>query len=180
MKKFLMLILSLSLIMSLAGCSNENSSSDADSTQKAAVIEALPFPDIKISIPEDYETTSSEHIDEFYKKGSASVIVTSRPISNTTEMDGIIYDAVQQYQNIADTISEISSEDLEINGYTARILELTYSIVGEINTLSKECCLGFIIGKNNLYIITCSAPINEYAEYQEDFKAIIKSAQPLD
>lgn len=177
MRKFFAVFISLALILSLAACTDKNNSlSSENSSQPQEMVEALPFPDIKLSIPSDYETTSSGYIDEFYKKGNASVIVTSK--NNSQNMDSVVYDALLQYNNIADSLREVSNESVEINGYEARIVEIRYSISGENDTLNMSCCFGFIIKNSTLYIITCSAPTNEYSQYSAEFKDIIKSAKP--
>lgn len=182
MKKIVILLFSLSFLLNFTACTSENSSSAEDiSSPENEIIEALPFPDIKLSIPSDYETTSSNYIDEFYKKGNASVIVTSKKISDSQkDMDSIVYDALYQYNEIADNLTEVSNEIFEINGCEARIAEIRYSIMGETDTLSMSCCFGFIIGENSLYIITCSVPTDEYSNYSDEFKEIIQSAKPTD
>ena len=178
MRKLFAVFVSLTLISGLAACTDKNSSSSAaDSSKPYEAVEVLPFPDIKLSLPADYETTSSGYIDEFYKKGNASVIVTSK--SNSQSMDSAVYDALLQYDNIADSLKEVSNESAEINGCEARIVEIRYSISGENDTLNMSCCFGFIIKNSTLYIITCSVPTSEYSQYSDEFKDIIKSAKPV-
>lgn len=181
MKKIISFILSICILTGLSAC-NDDSNSSSDSSENAVVssyIEKLPFPDIKISIPADYETVSSEYIDEFYKKGDASIIVTSKGISDSQKnMDNLVYDALYQYNQIADTLTEVSNESFDISGYEARITEIRYSITGEQNTLNMSCCFGFIIGKNTFYIITCSVPTAQYSNYSNEFKEVIKTAVP--
>ncbi len=180
MKKFITVLLSISMLLSITGCDKNNKDTEtSEAVQTVEVINAIPFPDIRLDIPKTYEVTSSEYIDEFYKHGNASVIVTSKSIAPSTDMDTIVYDALSQYQQIADTLTELSSEDLEINGCKSRIAEITYSIVGEENTLNMYCCFGFIIKEDSLYMITCSVPTEEYKNYVDEFKNIIKSAKPL-
>ncbi len=182
MKKITLFVLSVCLVSGLSACNEDGiSSSDSENTDVSSYIEQLPFPEIKISIPSDYETVSSEYIDEFYKKGDASIIVTSEKISDSQkDMESIAYNAVYQYDSIADNYTEVSNEDIIINGYEAKIIEIRYSIVGEENSLNMSCCLGLIIGKNTKYIITCSVPTEQYSSYSDEFKEVIKTAVPKD
>ena len=134
---------------------------------------------IKLDIPADYEVTSSDYIEEYYKKGDASIIVTSKSLLSDYDktMDNVVYNALLEYKNISDTFEEVSNEITEIDGCEARIVELRYSILGKTDTLSMSCSCGFIIADDKLYLITASAPSKSYSNFKEEFKSVIQSAQ---
>lgn len=180
MKKFIAIMLLSAVLANFSACTNDSSPEVSENSDDSKhFIQQLPFPDIKISIPEDYETTSSQYIDEFYKKGDASVIVTLKEISESQKsMDNLVYDAIYQYKQTFDTLTEISEEDFTTKGYDGRIKEIRCSIVGEQSSLNMSFCLGYIIGKNSFYIITCSVPSDQYSSFSDEFKEIIKSAVP--
>lgn len=168
---FLVLTLQLFLFTSCKDINNSNIT---------VLKTGITMDNFSISVPEDYEETSSDYIDKYFiKDNSASIIVTSdKNIFQYNNISQYYENSVQQYQSTFDEFKEISTEDIVIdNKYNAKLSEFSYTIASEEKNIEMSCYVEYILSPTCVYIITCSAPSDTYQSYKDDFVKSINSVE---
>lgn len=173
-KTFFCVILTIILTL-MVGCQSLN---DIKNNDDIAMKLGIMDEKFSISVPEDYEETSSDYIEKYFiKDNSASIIVTHE--DNTYGYTNITqyYDnATLQYASTFDNFNEISKENITIkNLYGAIIAEFSYQIKSNDKLIDMTCYTEYILLGNTIYIITCSASTETYSNYKNDFIQTVNS-----
>lgn len=173
-KSFICIILCIIFIFTVSCTSLDNNSTSNEISMKTGIVNE----EFSMSVPEDYEETSSKYISQYFiKNSSATIIVTNE--ANSYGYDSIekyYENAVQQYITTFDTFNEISTENITVSSlYNAKIVEFSYQIFSENNVIDMTCYVEYILLGNTIYIITCSAPTDAYEDYKNDFVQTVKS-----
>ena len=157
--------------MLLTGCSAKNTESEPT---QIPVYEALPLPDIKLDIPEGYETTSSELCEEFYVKDDASIIITedkNGPFDSTYDYS---IRALAQYQNLATTLEVSGNEVMQGANTSVQTLEFRYTF-GDNAEGDLTALIGYATDGQSMFIITCKSNTVTYEQHKEEFAAVMRS-----
>ncbi|MCR4645870.1 MAG: hypothetical protein K5695_10765 [Oscillospiraceae bacterium] len=157
--------------MLLTGCSAKEKNQEPT---QIPVYEALPLPDIKVDIPEGYETTSSELCEEFYKKDDASIIITedkNGPFDSTYDYS---ITALKQYQQVAATVEVLSNDTVDCVNASVQTLEFRYTL-GENAEADMTVLAGYVTDGQSMFIVTCKSNTSTYAEHRDEFFTVMKS-----
>lgn len=141
------------------------------------VYQALPLPDLHVSIPERFKTTSSEFYKEYYICEDASIIITE----DTADAPyNSVYDysvkALVEYQNVTSELKLLNDELLHADATAIQMMEFTYTLGEGDKSISKTCMVGYLTDRNSMYIITCKSDVDTYENFREDFLSVIRSA----
>ncbi|MBQ8928299.1 MAG: hypothetical protein IJ055_08530 [Oscillospiraceae bacterium] len=147
------------------------------SVQTEAVYQSLPLPDLYLSIPENFQTTSSEAYDVFYQDEDATVIVTqdNRKPEYTSLHDYAI-SALLEYQNATTTLEVIEENTVYAGATAVETMEFRYTVDMGGDTLSKTCMAGYLTDGTTMYIITCKSDPETYERFRPQFLSILQSA----
>ena len=172
MKKiFAAVMLALFLTGCGAGESNAEPSASAESSIPEIMI-PLEMPDIDISIPEDYEKTSTENNSTVYIKEDASIIVNSDVFTeNYRTLSEYVDYAVETYRNYSDKVDILNQE--EYNG--GELLEFIYSLNTENGVFSKYCMTAYFSDGEQVYLVTCKADVDTYESFRDEFLSVMDS-----
>lgn len=161
-------------ILTVSCTSLDNDNSLNNSNMKVGIVDER----FSMSVPQEYEETSSEYIDKYFiKDNTASIIVTidNNAFQYDTARD-YYSNAITQYKDTFDNVQEISSESSTVSKlYNAQIVEFSYQIYSESNVIDMTCYVEYILLGNSAYIVTCSAPTDKYSIYKNDFIQCIQS-----
>ena len=95
-------------VCSLSGCNGKKEDSNSqDNSSITEVMIPLEMPDIQISIPEDYQETSTDRNEKVYIKNDASIIVNSDSFTEN-------YKTLDDYISFAEKTFKQYSDDFEI------------------------------------------------------------------
>lgn len=164
-KSLIVLIMSIMFIFSIS-CQSLNNDIQIDMTTQ--IIDEH----FSISIPSDYETTSSEYIEKYFVKDNSATIIITKDTNSNGYTSAIDYytNAMQQYNDTFDSVEEISNSVTTINNrYNTCIAEFKYQIFSSDNIIDITCYTEYILTGDIIYIITCSAPTDTYSNYKEEF-----------
>ena len=167
----LLCCLGLSALL-LTGCAASGKKEEPAAT--IPVYEALPLPDIKIDIPEGYETTSSDFCKEFYVRDDASIIITedkNGPFDSTYDYS---IKALAQYQGIATTVEVSGDEVMQGKNTNVQTLEFRYTL-GDHAEGDLTALIGYATDGKSMFIITCKSNTDTYAQHKEEFAAVMRS-----
>lgn len=176
MKKILTLLAAFGLLVAcLSGCGGKKAdSSETDESSIMEIIIPLEMPDIDISIPEDYEETSTENNSTVYIKNDASIIVNSDVFTdNYKTLDEYVEYAASTYSSFSDGLEILSREERN-NG---RLMEFIYSLESENGVFSKYCMTAYFTDGEQLYLVTCKADVDTYENYRDEFLNVIDSVR---
>lgn len=141
------------------------------------VYQALPLPNLHVDIPKRFETTSSEFYKEYYICEDASIIITEDTADAPyTSVSDYSIKAIVEYQNVTTDFKLINDELLHADTTAIQMMEFTYTLGEGDNSVSKNCMVGYLTDRDSMYIITCKSDVDTYADYREDFLALIRSA----
>lgn len=164
-------------ITCFVGCSDKkDNSASSDESSIIEVMIPLEMPDINISVPEDYEETSTDSNDTVYIKNDASIIVNSDVFTEaygTTEE--YVEFAIETYKTYSDEVEILSHEKTEIADADGELLEFIYSLNTENGVFSKYCMVGYFSDGEKMYLVTCKADADKYEGYREEFLKVIDS-----
>lgn len=131
------------------------------------------IPQICMEIPIDYSPFKDDYVKEFYRSGTASVIVTAE--ESALSLDEYIMKAIEDYKGVSDEFEISDTRDVTVdNKAMANVTEFNYHIKG-MDSSSLTAFVVFIRHDNMVYIITCTAPVDEYATRKPEFEAILDS-----
>lgn len=167
------------LIAGTAGCKDKekdkaSKSSVADESSIMEVMVPLQMPDIDISIPDDYEKTSTDSNNVVYIKNDASIIVNSDNFrENCDTVREYVDFAVESYKKYSDELEILSRESLG----EGELLEFIYSINTDNGVFSKYCMVAFYTDDEKMYLVTCKADTDTYVNYRNEFIAVAESVK---
>lgn len=174
MKKILTLAAVSALILScMSGCGDKKNESAAESSIPEIMI-PLEMPDIDISIPEDYEETSTESNSTVYIKNDASIIVNSDVFTDDYKtLDEYVEHAIDTYQTYSDSIDILSRSEYG----DGQLLEFIYSLNTENGMFSKYCMTAYFTDGDLVYLVTCKADTDTYKNYHDQFLSVVDSVK---
>ena len=171
MKRSLCLLTAACMLLPCAGCAApEEPAAEID------VYQALPLPDLFLSIPEGFEKTSSEMIEEYYIKDDATIIATEDVGVNGNDLHGYAINALREYERVATEVSNTVDSYIETPYSVVQTLEFDYAL-GEDGGLKLHCLVGYLTDNVNVYIITCKSQQDTFEQYREDFMTVLSSAR---
>ena len=175
MKRTAALIAAIMLVLScFSGCGGKERSASESSLPE--VMKKLKAPDITIEIPGSYETTSTDSNKTVYVKDDASIIVNSDKLpENCDGLDSYVDYALKTYTEYSDNIEILKNEPVDANGNIGNVLEYVYTINSENGAFSKYCMVGFFIGDEQIYLITCKADPDNADKYRDEFTSVVQS-----
>lgn len=163
------------LLACLSGCGNKKG--ESSETVESSIVEVkipLEMPDIDISIPEDYEETSTENNSTVYIKNDASIIVNSDVFTDKYKtLDEYVKYAAETYDSFSDELEILGREERN-NG---KLLEFIYSFNSENGVFSKYCMTAYFTDGEQLYLVTCKADVGTYEKYRDEFLNVIDSVK---
>jgi hypothetical protein len=165
-KNFLCAMLTMVLAFSV-GCQSLDEELEP---MKVAVVDEH----FSISVPEDYEETSSEYIEKYYVKDDcASIIVTHEDSTESYSDVSQYYDyATLQYTATFDNFEEISKSYTTIqNQYNTIVVEFSYSV----SSIDMTCYAEYILLGSTIYVVTCSSTTDTYSQYRDGFEQSLES-----
>lgn len=165
----------LGMAMLLTGCQS-STDTEEQTIETVNVFQALPLPDLYIEIPEDYQKTSSQFYEEYYVKDDASIIVTE----DTSRHDypsvrDFAVEALAQYKQATKNLNYIGEDMIQNEIYNIYVLEFSYTVADDVPEMTS--CIGYLTDGNSMYIITCSAESQNFAQYRDGFRQAIGSAR---
>jgi hypothetical protein len=171
--KRILLCIATALMLCAVSCGEKQSESQTDDESSIeTVMIPLEMPDIDISIPEDYEETSTENNSTVYVRNDASIIVNSDEFTEE-------YQTLDEYVSYAESIYRTYSDNVEILGNDERngghITEFIYSLNSENGVFSKYCMVAYFTDGEKIYIVTCKADSDTYSDYRDEFLDVIDS-----
>ena len=154
-----------------------NAGTDKEPVQTETVYEALPLPDLFLSIPDNFQETSSKAYDVFYQDEDATIIVTQdNRQPEYTSLHDYAVSALVEYQNATSAL-EVIGEDTVYAGSTAvQTMEFTYTIGTGESAMTKNCLVGYLTDSTNMYIITCKSDPETYEKFRPQFLNVLQSA----
>lgn len=160
-----------------AGCfEKKEDSALSDDSSVIEIMIPLEMPDINISIPEDYEETSTDSNDTVYVKDDASIIVNSDIF---TDSYGTVSEyaafALETYKTYSDSVEIIAQEQKTVAATDGELLEFIYSLNTENGVFSKYCMVAYFSDGEKMYLVTCKADTDTYESYREEFISVINS-----
>ncbi len=158
--------------MLLSGCSQIQKNNET--TETIAVYDALPLPDIKLEIPEGFQTTSSEYCEEFYVKDDASIIITEDKNGPFDSCYDYSVSALAQYQSVATTVEVTESEMMQGKNTSVQTLEFRYTL-GDNAEADMTVLAGFATDGKSMYIITCKSNTTTYEQHKNEFASVMRS-----
>ncbi|MBR1554783.1 MAG: hypothetical protein IJ644_05235 [Oscillospiraceae bacterium] len=176
MKKLILPALALCPLLMLSGCAGTPQESEPAET--AIVYQALPLPDLFVSIPENYETTSSNAYKEYYVCEDASIIITedTREASYPSAYDYSV-NALNEYQKVATSLQFLNSEVLKSGcPYSIQTLEFNYELGEGEEAARLTCLVGYLTDGVSMYIITCKSNTDTYQNHRDEFVQVMNSA----
>jgi len=178
----LLTVILIGTITAIAGNRKDRNESSAESALSAEnsgpIIVPSSMPEgISVTVPGGFAETSSPRYDKYYIRDDASIIITGEELVISGQILGeYAEDMKKQYEAAADNFRLISEEDLMVNGVECRMMEFTYSIVGENVQQDFVAVTGVLLQNNHVYIITCKSRKETFAAYRESFRQTVKSA----
>ncbi len=177
MKKFLAILIIIS--MTLCGCTKShcNTSKTPDSSMDEIIV-PLKMPDININIPDKFKKSSTEINETVFICNDASVIINSDKLpENVKTSDDYADYAIKHYTDMTDSLKVISRSVVNSDsGTKITQVEFTYSVSTNNGKLTKTCIAGYFVDSDTIYMITCKSDNNTYQSFKSDFLGIIKSA----
>ncbi|MBR0485315.1 MAG: hypothetical protein IJJ69_11160, partial [Oscillospiraceae bacterium] len=176
LKKINFSTLMLCPVMLLSGCAQ--TPQEAEPVETAVVYQALPLPDLFVSIPENYETTSSDAYKEYYVCEDASIIITedTREVSYPSAYDYSV-NALNEYQKVATSLQFLNSEVLKSGcPYSVQTLEFNYELGEGAEAVRLTCLAGYLTDGASMYIITCKSNTDTYQTHRNEFVQVMNSA----
>ncbi len=160
-------------VCSLSGCNGKKEDSNSqDNSSITEVMIPLEMPDIQISIPEDYQETSTDRNEKVYIKNDASIIVNSDSFTEN-------YKTLDEYISFAEKTFKQYSDDFELldrqERNNGKIIEYIYCLYTENGTFSKYCMTSFFTDGKQIYLITCKADSDKYQNYRDEFLGVTDS-----
>lgn len=168
MKKSLTVLIMSIMFIFLISCQSLNNNDDIQIDMTTQIIDER----FSISVPTDYETTSSEYIEKYFVKDNSASIIVTKDINSSGYTSAIDYytNAMQQYNDTFDSVEEISNTVTTINSkYNTYITEFNYQIFSQDDVIDMTCYAEYILTGDIIYIVTCSAPTDTYSIYREEF-----------
>ena len=174
MKRLAALLLAGAVIF--CGCQQSTESGTESMEEELIVYKALPLPDLNVEIPERFAATSSDFYEEYYICEDASIICTQ---DTEGAPYGSVYEraisALTEYEKITTELELLSHELVYAGSLAVQTLEFTYSIGEGDGSINMTCLAGYVTDSENMYIITCKANQDTYAEYRNDFMSVLTS-----
>ena len=163
-------------VLMLSGCAGTVQESEPE--EALIVYQTLPLPDLFVSIPENYETTSSNAYKEYYVCDDASIIITedTREPSYSSAYDYSVR-ALNEYEKVISSLQFLSSEQLTSGcDYAVQTLEFNYDIGEGEEAAHLTCLAGYLTDGASMYIITCKSNADTYQNHKEEFIQVMHSA----
>ncbi len=172
MKRFLCL-LTAACLLPFAGCSFQKEEEPASVID---VYQALPLPDLFLNIPEGYEKTSSDMIEEYYLKDDASIIATEDPVVGCNDLHAYAINALLEYEKVATEVSNTQDGVVQAQDTLVQTLEFDYTL-GADGGLKLHCIAGYLTDGKSVYIITCKSQQDTFESHREEFMTVLSSAR---
>ena len=176
MKKLKLAVLAFCPLLMLSGCAD--TAPETEPQETVIVYQALPLPDLFVSIPENYQTTSSNAYKEYYICDDASIIITedAREASYPSSYDYSV-NALKEYQKVFPSLEYISSEKIQSAcAYSVQTLEFNYAIGDGEDAAHLTCLVGYLTDGASMYIITCKSNTDTFRTHREEFIQVMQSA----
>ena len=175
--KIRLLPLLLGGILVLNGCSAVTGTGSTEETHDTMVTyQALPLPDLSVSIPDGYQETASQFYEKFYIKDDATIIITEDNESGAVTPRNYSINALTQYQNMTHSLEMLGDTVLTDGTMPVQILEFTYTLEEDSSPMSTM--ISYMTDSQTMYIITCKCNADTYASHRDEFFAVIKSQHP--
>ena len=176
MKKWNFLVWAIVPAMLFSGCHTEE---ETPLQETIVSYRTLPLPDLIVSIPENYEKTSSKAYEEYYICDDASIIITEDTREKVyTSAKEYSINALTEYRSAVMNLEYVNSETL-ISGcaYQIQTLEFHYTL-GEGEEAAKLTCMaGYMTDGKSMFIITCKSNTETYEQHREEFLSVMHSAE---
>lgn len=158
----------------LTGCSGFFDTTGEEQTAETIVVyQALPLPDLFVSIPEGFEETSSEFYEKYYIQDDASIIITEDNQSPGTSIKDYSTKALVQYQDMTNTLEVIGDGVVNSGSLAVQLLEFTYTLADDAPALTTM--VGFASDSETMYIVTCKCAEEHYEAHREEFMTVMTS-----
>lgn len=171
--RYRILAVMASAMLLLTGCSRTEKETELPE-ETVIVYQALPLPEIYMDIPENYEATSSQFIEEFYIYEDASIIVTEDTSGPYSSMYDYAISALVQYEQVANDVRYTSDEVVEAKNCNVQVLEFNYTL-GEDNAVKKSAMVGYASDGESIFIITCKSDTDTYESHRNEFMTVMRS-----
>lgn len=175
MKALRLCCLAAAAVFCLTGCSGTQTPSE--NTQETLVVhQALPLPDLSVKIPDTFETTSSEHYEEYYICDDASIIITE-DTSGAPYNSAYDYavSALVQYEDMAHSVTDVKEDVVYSGKYAVQTLEFTYTL-DQNDEYPLHSIIGYMTDSASMYIITCKSSADTFEKHREEFLSVLQSA----
>ncbi len=160
----------------LSGCAAAETESQPE--EPIMMYQKLALPDLIVSIPENYQTTSSQAYEEYYICEDASIIITedtSQPEYPSTYDYAI--SALNEYEKVTSSLELLGNEELSSScAYNIQAMEFNYTLGEGEQMPALTCLVGYLTDGNSMYIITCKSNTETYSSHREEFREVLQSA----
>ena len=176
LKKYILLSLLLCSVTGFFGCA-ETAEKPEEPLETVIMYQTLPLPDLIVSIPDNYQKTSSKAYKEYYICEDASIIITedTREKRYTSAYDYSV-SALKEYQKLFPHLEYISSETLSTNeNYIVQTTEFNYTLGEGEEATNLSCIAGYMTDGNSMYIITCKCHADTYEKHKNEFIQTMQS-----
>lgn len=177
MKRLISIILILCMsLTNFSGCKGKNENSDAELSAVFEISTLLKMPDINISIPNDFEETSTDSNEKVFIRNDASIIINSDAFTEKyPTLEEYVNYAIETYENVADETEIINRKKITCAGTDAELIEFIYKINTDNGVFSKYCMVVFFTDGNKIFLATFKADDDKYKHYTDEFYSIIDS-----
>jgi len=163
--------------MLFSGCANASDTPEMPA-ETVVMYQALPLPDLIVSIPENYQKTSSKAYKEYYICDDASIIITedTREKYYPSAYDYAV-SALKEYQTLFPDLEYLSNETFPTQcDYIMQTLEFNYTIGEGDQATDLTCLVGYLTDSRSMYIITCKSNAETYQSHRQEFIQTMQSA----
>lgn len=175
MKKSVLLVTLLMLISCVCGCNGKKNDSVSESSMPE-IMKKLEMPDVDISVPADYESSSTDSNETVFVKNDASIIINSDEFTEQYKtLDEYVDFAIETYKAYTDETEILVNDKISANGCDGRMLEYTYKLNTGNGIFSKYCMTAFFSDSDQIYLVTCKSDVDTYENYHSEFLSIVNS-----
>lgn len=160
----------------LSGCTAAET--DSQPEEPIVMYQKLSLPDLFISIPENYQTTSSQAYKEYYICEDASIIITEDTAkSKYSSTYDYAVSALNEYEKVTSSLELLGNEVLSSScDYNIQTMEFNYTLGEGEQAPALTCLVGYLTDGVSMYIITCKSNTETYSSHREEFRQVLQSA----
>lgn len=171
-----LILVSVLFLLLLSGCTTAET--DSQPEEPIMMYQKLALPDLIISIPENYQTTSSKAYEEYYICEDASIIITedtAQPYYSSAYDYAV--SALNEYEKITSSLEFLGNETLDSGcDYKIQTMEFNYTLGEGEQRPALTCLVGYLTDSASMYIITCKSNTETYSSHREEFRQVLQSA----